>query len=810
MGRRRADALRPPRPAPVGGPARRTSRSWTGEPAAIRRLRRLRPAADRRDRARGERRHRQDVHDRRASPRATSPRGRPLEELLLVTFTRVATGELRERVRERLRERRAGARARRRRRAARRRRGARACSRRRRRPRSRARRDRLRRALADFDAATIATTHGFCQEVLEGLGRRRRRRPATPPSSRTSATWSRRSSTTSTSAASTAATAPPFDRGEAPTRSRRDRGREPPRAARARATRRTARRRRCARAWREAVRDELERRKRRTRLLTYDDLLTRLDDDARATPRGAAACARLRERYRVVLVDEFQDTDPVQWEIVRRAFGGRRHARADRRPQAGDLRLPRRRRLRLPARGRARPTTRATLEVNWRSDQGLIDAYDALFGGAQLGHDGDRLPHRARGRRRSRRRGWPARRSTRRCASGSSTATSRARRRSRQTGYAQVDSTREHVASDLAADLVRAAVLAGARSSRTATMGRVRPGHVAVLVRTNRQAALVRDALAEVGRPGGHQRRRQRVRHARRRDEWLRLLRGARAPGLARRRAASAALTGFLGWTRRARRAGGRRATARSSTRRLHRLGARAARRRGVAALAGDRSTPAEGLAARVLAERDGERDHDRPAPRRPAAARGGDDRGSSASRRSPRGCAGGSPRPARTRADEERSRRLESDAEAVQVLTIHRSKGLEFPIVYCPFLWEPGWIPTADGQPVVFHDPDAGDERTHRRRRRRRPGLRRPPPPARGRAARRGPAPRLRRADPRPAPGGRVVGGLLRQPRLRRSGACCSRPTPTGNVATRGRGDARPTTRSWRAVPALDAARAA
>jgi exodeoxyribonuclease V beta subunit len=58
----------------------------------------------------------------------------------------------------------------------------------------------------------------------------------------------------------------------------------------------------------------------------------------------------------------------------------------------------------------------------------------------------------------------------------------------------------------------------------------------------------------------------------------------------------------------------------------------------------------------------------------------------------------------------EERSRRLDTDAEAVQVLTIHRSKGLEFPVVYYPYLWDPAWIPT-DSRPVIYHERD-GDRR--------------------------------------------------------------------------------------------------
>lgn len=38
---------------------------------------------------------------------------------------------------------------------------------------------------------------------------------------------------------------------------------------------------------------------------------------------------------------------------------------------------------------------------------------------------------------------------------------------------------------------------------------------------------------------------------------------------------------------------------------------------------------------------------------------------------------------------DEESQLRLESDRHLVQILTIHRSKGLEFPIVFLPFLWD-------------------------------------------------------------------------------------------------------------------------
>jgi len=49
---------------------------------------------------------------------------------------------------------------------------------------------------------------------------------------------------------------------------------------------------------------------------------------------------------------------------------------------------------------------------------------------------------------------------------------------------------------------------------------------------------------------------------------------------------------------------------------------------------------------------------------------------------------------------------RLESDEKLVKIVTIHKSKGLEYPVVFCPFLWD-GHLHTGGGKEshqVIFH----------------------------------------------------------------------------------------------------------
>jgi len=541
------------------------------------------------------------------------------------------------------------------------------------------RRGNLARALADFDAATIATTHGFCQEVLGGLGvvgdverdavfvedvddllgevvddlyvRRFHRgdRPA-------------------------------FPRAEAMKIARAAIGNPAVRLESADAKSETA-----AMRYRLACRaiEELDARKRRAGVITYDDLLTRLA----TTLRDQSAVERLRGRYRVVLVDEFQDTDPVQWDILRRAFGG------------GDVALvligdPKQ--AIYAFRGadvyayleaaRAAGTSR-TLRVNRRSDQALLDAYDALFGEARLGHEGILYRQVRAAREGARLQGAPLR--VRLAERGTQGMALTAR------GFAEKNSTRDHVARDVAADIVR--LLDSGQG--------LRPGDVAVLVRWNRQAALVRDKLAEAGVPavinGAGS-----VFATKPARDWLRLLEAIERPSSSLR-AHACALTPFLGWSAE-RVASASEAEWEDVHARLHRW-AQVLRLEGVASLS-ERITLVEGLPRRMLGDVNGEReltDLRHVGQLLHAAAR--------AEQLGPAALTGWLRRriaaAEQETSVEEHSRRLESDDEAVQVLTIHRSKGLEFPVVYLPFLWEP--FPERKGEPVSFHDPAASDALT-------------------------------------------------------------------------------------------------
>lgn len=55
-------------------------------------------------------------------------------------------------------------------------------------------------------------------------------------------------------------------------------------------------------------------------LITFDDMVSRVRDALCDPERGETLARALRARYRFAIVDEFQDTDSVQWEVFRRLF----------------------------------------------------------------------------------------------------------------------------------------------------------------------------------------------------------------------------------------------------------------------------------------------------------------------------------------------------------------------------------------------------------------------------------------------------------------------------------------------------------
>ena len=533
-----------------------------------------------------------------------------------------------------------------------------------------ARCERLAVALAGFDAATIATTHSFCSQMLTGLG-------VLADTDRSAVfteslddlvrevvddlylrQWAR-----------AGAGPPELSHEELLTLGRRAVGSDrtadlrPEGATGLPGVRRAAAQR---------VRAEVEARKRRLGLVDHDDSLVLLRNALQDPEHGAVACQRVRARYRVVLVDEFQDTDAVQWDVLRLAFHGSATLVLIGDPKqaiyafrGGDVTTY------LMASSVAAST--ATLTRNWRSDAALLHGLELLLGGAALGDP--RIVVRPV---------ESAHPTPRLAGAGAPLRLRRLPRTGHGTlhrGLPKVDPLREAVARDVADDVV--GLLRGAALLRGSA---VEPGDVAVLVRTNKQGALVREALGRAGVPavlaGGAN-----VFSTPSARSWLALLEAVEQPHRGGR-LRGAALSVFFGESESSIDAAGDELTDRLGSR-LRGWGQLLAER-GVAALF-EVIGAEEGLSARVLARPDGERvltDLRHVGEALHAAARE-DSLGVTAlvgwlRRRLAQAAVEGT---------DERSRRLESDAAAVQVMTVHVSKGLEFPIVYVPYAWD-RWTP--------------------------------------------------------------------------------------------------------------------
>ncbi|GAA4703546.1 exodeoxyribonuclease V subunit beta [Nocardioides conyzicola] len=541
-----------------------------------------------------------------------------------------------------------------------------------------ARRDRLRDALAGFDAATIATTHQFCQLVLRSLGvagdtdagvtlveslddvvaeivddlylQRFGQQRDQPELTRAQALGLARDVVGNPRTTLTPED-PPAESVEG-----------------------------IRRAFARDVLLELERRKRRLGILGYDDLLSRLaialeDEDAPAR-------ARMRGRWRIVMVDEFQDTDPVQWEVIERAFAGHSTVVLIGDPKqaiyafrGGDIVTY------LKAATAA--DHRWTLGTNYRSDRPLVSRLATVLGGAALGHpeivvrdvdahlQGHRLsgaPHNDPFRLR---------------------VVTREKFGVTGTRTVPMDEVRDHIAADLAADVQQLLASGATYDGRP-----LAAGDIAVIVEAHKDARVCRDALAAIGVPAVYTGDTD-VFASQAAADWLCLLEAFEQPhrsGLVR----AAATTMFFGESAASLAAGGDRLT--DDVADTLRRWADHARERGIAAVY--EAAMVGGMAGRVLAWRGGER-------HMTDLAHVGQVLHETAHREH-----FGLPallewlRSQRAAGAAERNRRLDSDAAAVQIMTVWVSKGLQYPLVYLPFAFN-RHIPSREV--VLYH---RGEER--------------------------------------------------------------------------------------------------
>ena len=139
---------------------------------------------------------------------------------------------------------------------------------------------------------------------------------------------------------------------------------------------------RAAAIFAATVRPRVEAELRRRRALTFSSILSRVAEQMEAGGGPTSSIAtQLRARYHAVLVDEFQDTDRAQWSVIRDAFHGQEGVRlfliGDPKQaiyafRGADVHVY------LAAKDVVKDG-HATMTTNWRSDPAVIRALNALF-----------------------------------------------------------------------------------------------------------------------------------------------------------------------------------------------------------------------------------------------------------------------------------------------------------------------------------------------------------------------------------------------------------------------------------------------
>lgn len=441
--------------------------------------------------------------------------------------------------------------------------------------------------------------------------------------------------------------------------------------------------------------EELGIRNRENRVQSFDDLLVNLLRALRA-PRGEQLAAAVRGTYHAALIDEFQDTDPVQYEIFHRIYAPD--------PESpvffvGDPKQAiysfRGADIFAYLRARLDAARKYTLDVNWRSTPQLIDGVNAIFARAENPFLFDGIPY------------VPAEPAEREAVhleeDGEVAAPLRIwRMPPNEEGKAHdVKDAEEVAARATAAEIARLLNLAAdgrARMGDRALAG----GDIAVLVRTHGQGRIVREALIHLGVPSV-QHSQDDVFMTREAEELERVLMAIVEPGreLLVRAALATDLLGLSGTELHALGEDERAWVA--WIERFHELHA-AWRDHGFIRMF--RGLMSElGIATRLLAFRDGERRltnvlHLAELLQTSSSRRGASMDGTLqwlADRRDIRRLLA---------EDDDRLLRLESDENLVKIVTMHRSKGLEYPVVFCPFLWH-GHIRVKSKDDFLFHRGD-------------------------------------------------------------------------------------------------------